>query len=91
MSQLGLPFYGLTLSPEDIVRVHDEIATLYYNSNGGIDHDIAYSMPIALRAYNIRWLVRQKEKEKEAQEKQSNSTTPIPKGPGRVLPRRATK
>ena len=87
------PFYGLILSNEDKLRVHDEIATLYYNSNGGISHDEAYSMPISLRAFNIRWLINQREKEKEAQEKQSNNnTSPISKGPpSKVLPRRTSK
>jgi hypothetical protein len=80
------------LSPEDKLRVHDEIATLYYNSNGGVDHDIAYSMPISLRAFNLRWLINQKEKEKEAQDKQSDSASPTSKGPpSRISPRRPTK
>jgi hypothetical protein len=84
------------LSPEDKLRVHDEIATLYYNSSsqggGGITHDEAYSMPISMRAFNIRWLINQKEREKQAQEKQANSTTPTPKGPpARISPRNPVK
>jgi len=73
------------LTPEDKLRVHDEIATIYYNSSsqggGGITHDEAYSMPISLRALNLKWLINQKQKEKEAQDKQSTSTSPIPRGP----------
>jgi len=80
------------LSPEDKLRVHEEIATLYYNSSGGITHDEAYSMPIFIRAFNIRWLINQKNKEKEAQDKQSTSTTPTPRGPPpNISPRRPPK
>jgi hypothetical protein len=89
ISQWVSPFYGLTLSPEDKLRVHEEISTLYYNSNGGINHDEAYSMPIFLRAFNIRWLINQKEKEKQSQEKQTNSTPKSP--PSRISPRNPVK
>jgi hypothetical protein len=63
MSRLGLPFYGLTLTPEDKFRIHQEIFHLVYNSNGGFTHDEIYSMPVFLRYFNIKMLIEQKEKE----------------------------
>lgn len=89
MFQLEHPFYGLTLSPEDRVRVHEEIAILYYNSNGGISHDEAYSMPVFLRNFNIRWIVNQKQREREESERQPQKDVSA-KGPpiNKILPRR---
>ena len=93
ISHWGFPFYGLTLTPEDKLRIHENLALLYYNSNGGVTHDEAYSMPIALRNFNIRWIIHQKEMEKEAHEKAADqqSNTITPKGPPRVLPRKTAK
>jgi hypothetical protein len=67
MSQLGHPFYGLTLTPEDKVRVHTEVFQLSYHGGGGFDHDIVYSMPIYLRYFNLRLLMQQKERENAPQ------------------------
>ena len=58
------PFYSLTLTPEDKVRVHQEIFQLVYHGNG-FTHDEVYSMPIPLRYFNLKMLIEQKEKEKE--------------------------
>ena len=66
MSRLGLPFYGLTLSPEDKVRVHQEIFHLCYGSNGAFTHDEVYSMPIYLRYFNMNMLVEQRNRENKA-------------------------
>lgn len=90
ISLWGSPFYGLTLMPEDKLRIHEEIALLYYNSNSGVSHDEAYSMPIALRNFNIRWIIRQKELEKQSHDKANDASTNTvtPKGPPRVLPRK---
>ena len=91
ISQWGFPFYGLILTPEDKLRIHEQIGLLYYNSNGGITHDEAYSMTIALRNFNIRWIIHQKELEKKANEKAQDhsSNTTTPKSPPRVLPRKS--
>lgn len=75
MSRLGLPFYGLTLTPEDKLRIHQEIFHLVYNSNGGFTHDEVYSMPVVLRYFNIRMLIEQKEREK-SQAKETESERP---------------
>lgn len=72
MSRLGHPFFGLTLSPEDKVRIHQEIFQLVYHSNGGFTHDEVYSMPIYLRYFNLRMLSNQKEKENEQVKKQQD-------------------
>jgi hypothetical protein len=63
MSRLGLPFYGLTLTPEDKFRIHQEIFHLVYNANGGFTHDEIYSMPVFLRYFNIKMLIEQKDRE----------------------------
>ena len=68
MSQLGLPFYGLTLTPEDKFRIHQEIFHLCYNSNGSFTHDEVYSMPVFLRYFNLKMLIEQRNKENKASE-----------------------
>lgn len=80
MSRLGLPFYGLTLTPEDKFRIHQEIFHLVYNANGGFTHDEIYSMPVFLRYFNIKMLIEQKEKEnKKSQDVEQNSPSLAPK------------
>lgn len=80
MSRLGLPFYGLTLTPEDKFRIHQEIFHLVYNANGGFTHDEIYSMPVFLRYFNIKMLIEQKEKEnKKNQDVEQNSPSLAPK------------
>lgn len=81
MSRLGLPFYGLTLSLEDKLRVHQELFYLWYNSNGGVTHDEAYSMPVYLRNFNLRMIMEQRKK--EADQAREQSMFPKPKGVAR--------
>jgi len=52
--------------PEDKVRIHQEIFTIIYNSNGGFTHDEVYSMPVFLRYFYLRMLIEQRNKENEA-------------------------
>jgi hypothetical protein len=73
------------LNPEDRVRIHEEIFQLVYNGNGGFTHDEVYSMPIAIRHFNIRMLVLQRQREKEASEKQSDTNTITPKPVARPI------
>jgi hypothetical protein len=81
---LGHPFYGLTLSPDDKVRIHKEIFHLVYNSNGGFTHDEVYTMPIFLRYFYLRMLIEQKETEqKEANSQERMPSGPVPKNPAR--------
>ncbi len=72
MCQSAHPFYGLTLAPEDKVRIHQEIFHLIYNSNGAFTHDEVYSMPIFLRYFYLRMLIEQREKENEQSKRQEN-------------------
>jgi len=51
------------LRPEDKVRIHQEIFSLIYNTNGGFTHDEVYTMPIYLRYFYLRMLIEQREKE----------------------------
>lgn len=76
MSRWESPFYGLTLTPEDKVRIHQEIFQLAYNSQGGYTHDQVYTMPIYLRYFYLRCLIEQKEKEN----KQTKEAQDPPKG-----------
>lgn len=73
MSRLGHPFYGLTLRPEDKIRVHTEVFHLIYGSGGAFSHDEAYSMPIPLRYFNLRLLMEQKERESKQSEDDNTS------------------
>ena len=68
------PFYGLTLTLEDKVRIHQEIFHLIYNSNGSITHDEAYSMPVYLRYFYLKMLIDQKQKENELSKDKDNSS-----------------
>ncbi len=83
MCRLVHPFYGLTLAPEDKVRIHQEIFHLIYNSNGGFTHDQVYSMPVYLRYFYLRMLIEQKEKENAQTKQQENPSKakPIARGP----------
>jgi hypothetical protein len=76
MCQSAHPFYGLTLAPEDKVRIHQEIFHLIYNSNGAFTHDEAYSLPISLRYFYLRTLIEQKDKENEQAKRQENQSSP---------------
>lgn len=77
------PFYSLTLTPEDKVRIHQEIFHLVYNSNGGFTHDEVYTMPVFLRYFYLNMLVEQKSKESEMAKNQEDDMTPKPKSVAR--------
>jgi len=83
-------FYGLTLTPEDKVRIHQEIFHLIYNSNGGFTHDEVYSMPVYLRYFYLRMLIDQKQKETDQSKRQDSSDmSSKPKGISRPnIPRK---
>lgn len=72
------------MTPEDKIRIHKDIFTLCYNSNGGFTHDEVYSMPAALRSYYLRLLVDQKKKEIEEINKDKNSGI-SPKSPSKKV------
>lgn len=82
MSLSGLPFYGLTLNPEDKLRVHQEIFKLCYYGVG-FNHDEVYSMPVYLRYFNLRMLVDEKKQEAEQAKQQERDMAPKPKGVAR--------
>jgi len=63
---------------EDKIRIHKEIFTLVYNSNGGFTHDEVYFMPIYLRYFYIKMLVEQKKTEEQ---QYKNAETPASSGP----------
>jgi hypothetical protein len=76
--------------PNDKVRVHEEIFNLIYNANGGFTHDEVYEMPVYLRYFYLKLLVRRREQEEEEM-KNSQSSSPAnqPKQPARpAIPRR---
>lgn len=82
MSQLGLPFYGLTLNPEDKLRIHQEIFKLCYYGQG-FTHDEVYSMPVYLRFFNLKMLIEEKKQEAEQAKQQEREMSPKPKGVAR--------
>jgi hypothetical protein len=71
-------FYGLTLTLEDKLRIHQEIFHLCYNANGAFTHDEIYSMPIFLRYFNLRMLLEQRKKEEAAQKNHDSAPTNSP-------------
>jgi len=87
----GSPFYGLTLNPEDRVRIYSDIFQLCYHGNG-FTWDEVYSMPISTRYFNIKMLIREREKENSQNEKQPDTNEVRHKGPPmNVSPRRSFK
>ena len=88
MSQLGLPFYGLTLTPEDKFRIHQEIFHLVYNSNGGFTHDEVYTMPVFLRYFNLKMLIEQKEKENKQSQPPEQRQSISQKPPSKTIPKK---
>jgi hypothetical protein len=76
------------LAPEDKVRIHEEIFALAYNANGGFTHDEVYSMPVFLRYFYLRLLVKRREEEQQQMKDAQDSSTNKPKSPARPpLPR----
>jgi hypothetical protein len=71
-----LAFFGLILTGEDKVRIHQELFHLIYNSQGGFTHDEAYSLPISLRYFYLRMLIEQREKENSQAKHQENQSSP---------------
>jgi len=76
-------FYSLTLTPEDKVRIHQEIFHIIYNSNGGFTHDEVYTMPVYLRYFYLKMLMEQKENESEHMKSQDNDMNSKQKSPSR--------
>jgi hypothetical protein len=83
MCHWALPFYSLTLTPEDKLRVHTEIFNLIYGTNGGITHGEAYSMPVTLRYFYLKLLIEQKERESEPPDDSSQDNAVKRKTPAR--------
>lgn len=82
-------FYGLTLTPDDKIRIHQEIFHLVYNSNGGFTHDEVYSMPVYLRCFYLRMLIDQKQKESDQIRHQETDMSSKSKGISRPnIPRK---
>lgn len=77
MSHWAPPFYGLTLRPEDKVRIHSDIISLAYHSNGAFTHDEVYTMPIPLRYFYTKWILEQMKKEKAPPENDKTSNKKV--------------
>lgn len=67
------PFFGLT--QEYKVQVHKQIFQLGYYSQGAINVDIAYNLPIYLRNFYYKQLTEIKEEESKEYNKTSNSSS----------------
>ena len=59
----GYPFFGLP--PEYRVSLYKQIFDLSYFSEGAINVDIAYELPVHIRNFYYKQLVDMKEKEKK--------------------------
>jgi len=55
------------LKPEDKIRIHSDIISLAYHSNGAFTHDEVYALPIPLRFFYTKWLLEEMKKQKEQQ------------------------
>jgi len=66
LSQWEPPFYGLTLKPEDRLRIHTDIHQLCYHGGGGFTPGELYEMPIFLRYFHLKQLSKTKEAEAES-------------------------
>ena len=73
-------FFGL--KPEHKDKIHEELFTLLYYSNGGFGHTEVYQMPVYLKRYYLRHLTSVKKKEQKNQE-QANKGTSKPRIPRR--------
>jgi hypothetical protein len=60
---LASAFFGL---PDEYkIELHKECAMLAYATNGGYPFHVAYSMPVHLRKFHLRYISSLKEKEKK--------------------------
>lgn len=73
---MGQNFFGLKF-PDDKIRIHGEIFDLAYYS-GCISLIEAYELPVHLRYFYTKCLVKAKEEERAAHEKSTNSTSEAP-------------
>ena len=77
MSHWEWPFCGLTLTPKDKVRIHEEIFHLITNSDGGFTHDEVYTMPVYLRYFYLKMLIDKRQREqKQSEDAQKNQNKP---------------
>ena len=66
------PFFGLT--PEYKLHLHKQIFELAYNSQGAINVDIAYDLPIHLRNFYYKQLVDIVKKQSDSTQDSSTSS-----------------
>ena len=66
------PSFGL--SPEYKVHLHTQIFDLSYHSQGAINVDIAYDLPVYLRNFYYKQLIGLKERESKANKDSSSSS-----------------
>ena len=81
ISQLGLPFFGLTAktAPQARVQLFTQIHEIVFHGQGGYSWGDIYDMPIWLRNFTFKKLEEYYEKQNEAQNAQSNMLKNNPK------------
>ena len=72
MSHSGLNFFGQP--PENRAAIHEELFNIAYYGNG-FNHNELYNMPVPLRRYYGRQLVKAKEREKDIYDKAGKNTS----------------
>ncbi len=67
-------YLSFGLSPEYKVYLHKQIFEISYHSQGAINIDIAYNLPVYLRNFYYKQLREVKEKESKASKDSSSSS-----------------
>ena len=71
------------IKSESKARIHEEIFSLCYHTNGGFTQDIVYNMPISLRSFYIKKLIDLKNEENERTKKQETEVKSMSKTPSK--------
>ena len=71
------------IKPESKSRIHDEIFSLCYHTNGGFTQDVVYNMPVSLRVFYIKKLIDLKNEENNKTKKQEAEVKAMSKTPSK--------
>lgn len=90
ISQLGLPFFGLTtnIAPQIRMQLFSQIHEIVFHGKGGYSWDIVYNMPIWLRNFTFKKIQEWYNKESESIKSQStpSDSTNILSPDGKITP-----
>lgn len=90
ISQLGLPFFGLTTktAPQARIQLFTQIHEIVFHGKGGYDWLTIYNMPTWLRNFTFKKILDHYNKESEIAKAQSTpeGTTNILDSSGKITP-----